>query len=178
MKLILASQLKALKTNWTKTQEAAERGTQIDVAPVIKLFCPWGAATWLLTEVKPGEPNILFGLCDMGMGCPEIGYVSLSELEAIRGPGRLKIERDIHFKAAASLAVYAEAARRAQQITERTDALVGAYQWLKEDAKTEGTTSIGFLIPPCGAGGVSDVSLSKQRRKADSGVDWRRSIDD
>lgn len=35
-----------------------------DYKPVLKIFCPWGAATWLITEMDPEDPDILFGLCD------------------------------------------------------------------------------------------------------------------
>jgi hypothetical protein len=61
--------------------------------PVVKLFCPWNGATWLLTELDVDDPDIAFGLCDLGMGFPEIGSVRLSELAAVRGPGGLRIER-------------------------------------------------------------------------------------
>jgi hypothetical protein len=69
-----------------------------DVFPVVKLFTPWGGATWLLSELDPEDEDIAFGLCDLGFGCPELGSVSLSELEAVRGPGGLAIERDLHFR--------------------------------------------------------------------------------
>lgn len=82
-----------------------------DWQPVVKLFCPWGAATWLLSELDPDEPEIAFGLCDLGMGSPELGNVSLAELAAVRGPGGLTIERDQHFKPTKSLAAYADEAR-------------------------------------------------------------------
>ncbi len=39
----------------------------------------------------------MFGLCDLG--CPELGYVSLNEMEAVKGPLGLGIERDLHWKA-------------------------------------------------------------------------------
>ncbi|CAE7537057.1 unnamed protein product, partial [Symbiodinium sp. CCMP2456] len=61
-------------------------GDTHDFWPVVKLFCPWGAATWLLSELDPDEPDIAFGLCDLGMGSPELGSVRLSEIAAIRGP--------------------------------------------------------------------------------------------
>ena len=48
-----------------------------DHVPVVKLFSPVGAATWLLTTVD--EDDQAFGLCDLGMGCPEVGYVDLKE---------------------------------------------------------------------------------------------------
>ena len=87
-----------------------------DFSPVVKLFCPWGAATWLLSELDPEDEDTAFGLCDLGMGCPELGNVSLREIEALTGPGGLRIERDIHFKADRSLSAYAEDARLHQRI--------------------------------------------------------------
>jgi hypothetical protein len=74
---------------------------------VVKLFCPWTGATWLLTELQPDDPDIAFGLCDLGMGCPELGCVSLMELKAVRGPGGLTIERDLYFTADKTLSAYA-----------------------------------------------------------------------
>lgn len=71
------------------------RGTEdeIDFEPVVKLFNPCGAATWLLTELDSEDPDIAFGLCDLGMQCPELGSVRISELESVRGPLGLGIER-------------------------------------------------------------------------------------
>ncbi len=47
-----------------------------DHFPVVKLFTPDAGATWLLTECDIDDPNRLFGLCDLGLGCAEVGYVS------------------------------------------------------------------------------------------------------
>ncbi len=79
--------------------------------PVLKLFNPCGAATWLISERDPDDPDILFGLCDLGFGSPELGSVSLSEIESLRLPFGLRIERDRHFKADKSLVEYADDAR-------------------------------------------------------------------
>lgn len=62
----------------------------------VKWFSPVGAATWFISEYDPGE-RIAFGWCDLGMGFPELGNVSVDELEAIALPLGLKIERDIWF---------------------------------------------------------------------------------
>jgi hypothetical protein len=94
----------------------AEDGNTQDFWPVVKLFCPWGAATWLLSEIDPEDETIAHGLCDLGFGCPEIGSVSLAEIAAVRGPGGLRIERDLHFKPAKSLTAYADEAREAGRI--------------------------------------------------------------
>ncbi|CAH2398181.1 DUF2958 domain-containing protein [Mesorhizobium escarrei] len=91
--------------------------TETDHAPVVKLFDPAGPAIWLLTELD-ADGDTLFGLCDLGFGFPELGSVSLAELESIKGPLGLGIERDLYFKARFPLSVYAEAARSAGQITE------------------------------------------------------------
>ncbi len=101
-----------LKNGRDNAERINEDGDTHNFWPVVKLFCPWGAATWLLTELDPEEPDIAFGLCDLGFGCPELGSVRLSELAAVRGPGGLTIERDQHFKATKSLTAYADEARR------------------------------------------------------------------
>jgi hypothetical protein len=82
----------------------------IDFKPVVKLFTPDGAATWLLTELDPNG-DLAFGLCDLGLGCPELGYVSLTELRAVRGKLGLPIERDEHFEADKTLSADAADAR-------------------------------------------------------------------
>ncbi len=61
-----------------------------------KFFTPWTNWTWYAIEFD-GE-DVFFGLVD-GHEL-EMGYFSLSELESIRGPGGLKIERDRHFEPA------------------------------------------------------------------------------
>lgn len=78
-----------------------------DHAPVVKLFTPQGAAIWLLSEMDPDEPDRLFGLCDLGLGFPELGYVSLRELEDLRELSGIAIERDHSFVADRVLSKYA-----------------------------------------------------------------------
>jgi DUF2958 family protein len=82
-----------------------------DHFPVVKLFTPDAGATWLLSESDPDEPDRLFGLCDLGLGCPELGYVSLAEIIGVRGRLGLPVERDLHFVADKPLSVYADDAR-------------------------------------------------------------------
>ena len=91
---------------------------EADHVPVVKLFDPTGAGTWLLSELLPHNPDLVFGLCDLGMGTPELGYVSLAELERVKGRFGLGIERDLYFEGRFPLSVYAEAARRTGSITE------------------------------------------------------------
>jgi len=89
----------------------ASRERDIDPTPVVKLFTPDASATWLLTELDPDDPDRAFGLCDLGMGSPELGYVSLAELVAVRGPMGLPVERDLYFTADGPLSGYAGKAR-------------------------------------------------------------------
>lgn len=119
MKLLTKEQREKLLSNGAKNNaHRAEDGNTEDFAPVVKFFTPWGAATWLISEIteeeEDGSDAIMFGLCDLGMGSPEMGYVSLAELQSVRGPGRLAalgIERDRFWKGTAPLTKYWEAAR-------------------------------------------------------------------
>jgi hypothetical protein len=62
------------------------------------------------------DHELAFGLCDLGLGCPELGYVSLTELRTVRGKLGLPIERDEHFGADKTLSAYADEARQRGRI--------------------------------------------------------------
>jgi hypothetical protein len=99
-------------------QECAELGREEpDFIPVVKLFTPDAQCIWLLTEIDPTDYDIAFGLCDLGLGCPELGSVSICELLSIRGRLGLPIERDLYFTPAKTISAYAEDARAAGRIT-------------------------------------------------------------
>lgn len=112
MKLITKAQQQKMIENGRRTRDEGS----FDPYPVIELFTPDAQATWLLTELDPEDQTLAFGLCDIGMGCPELGYVSLTELTTVRGKLGLPIERDISFKADKSLSAYADEACASQQI--------------------------------------------------------------
>lgn len=114
MELLPQSILDQLAANGRENQTRLDAGEDtIDHHPVVKLFTPDGGATWLLSETDPEDPDIAFGLCDLGLGYPELGSVRLSVLKAHRGRLGLPIERDLHFKANAPLSTYTERAREA-----------------------------------------------------------------
>lgn len=102
------------------------RTSDQDHKPVVKFFTPSGAATWLITQMDPQEPDILFGLADLGLGCAEFGTVRLSELQSVKGPLGLGVERDLYFEARYPLSVYAEAARLTDSIVTATHLLDAA----------------------------------------------------
>lgn len=83
--------------------------------PVVKFFSPVGAATWLASELDD-DGDTLFGLADLGFGCPELGAFSLAEIAALRLPFGLTIERDLFFASDAPLSVWADVARRTGSI--------------------------------------------------------------
>src|SRR6478752_5906182 len=84
----------------------------LDHVPVVKFFNPLGAGTWLATELDE-DGDTLFGLADLGFGCPELGSFSLAELRSLRLPFGLSIERDRSFSTRFALSAWAEAARSA-----------------------------------------------------------------
>lgn len=94
-------------------------GNTPDHKPVCKLFTPDGGATWLISEMEVDEDGAtgrLFGLCDLGIGYPEVGYVNLEELRTLRGKLGLPVERDYHFTADKTLSEYAADATRHDRI--------------------------------------------------------------
>ena len=98
-KIFTAPQWRQLQAN----NQANNGGKTTDFRPVVKFFAG-GAATWLLTECD--ENGDAFGLCDLGFGEPELGYVSVVEMAECG-----KVERDQHFKATKRLSEYADEAK-------------------------------------------------------------------
>tara|TARA_R110002072_G_scaffold2311_1_gene19312 strand:- start:595 stop:948 length:354 start_codon:yes stop_codon:yes gene_type:complete len=115
MQLITNETRKQLEANYLETQAAETSERNFDPRPVVKLFNPVGSQTWLLTEIEPGSNNA-FGLCDMGQGYPELGYVSIDELAKLKLYFDMKIERDIHFEAHMTISEYADRARETGSI--------------------------------------------------------------
>lgn len=122
-KLLTKDQAAQLLKNGEESQNS---DGSLNHPPVVKLFTPDAQCTWLISELDPREPTHAFGLCDLGQGYPELGYVSLQELETVRGPMGLPVERDNWFEATHPMSVYAEAARRAERIVEDERHLIEA----------------------------------------------------
>lgn len=115
--ILLTSELRAALRANDIASRAAHQGAhrEPDPVPVAKFFSPVSAATWLATELD-ADGDTLFGLADLGVGCPELGSFSLAEIASVRLPFGLAIERDEHFSSAHPLSAWAEAARRAGSI--------------------------------------------------------------
>jgi hypothetical protein len=115
MTLITKTLAEQLLANGRAQRAAIDKGeSALDFKPVVKLFTPDAQCTWLLTELD--SDGLAFGLCDLGMGEPELGYVSLVELAAVRGKLGLPIERDLHFEASKAISEYAHEARDLRRI--------------------------------------------------------------
>ena len=116
MKLITEAQHQQLLANGRKQRDLTGTDEVFDPMPVVKLFTPDANATWLLTEIDPDEPNIAFGLADLGLGHPEMGSISLTELRQVRGKLNLPVERDMSFTADKTLSDYAKLAYQHRRI--------------------------------------------------------------
>lgn len=125
----------ALRANDIARRAADRDGKSAwDPVPVVKLFNPVGAATWLATELAD-DGDTLFGLADLGFGCPELGCFSLSVIASIRLPYGLQIERDLGFASTQPLSVWAEWSCRAGSI-------LWAETLLRRAAATGGTPEL------------------------------------
>jgi hypothetical protein len=101
----------ALRRQLLRNAQASRAGSR-DHRPVLKLFTPNGPAIWLLIEIDPENEDRAYGLCDVGLFEPELGYVSLAELARLHGMG-VSVERDDGFGAKGPISVYrAEAQER------------------------------------------------------------------
>ena len=115
--ILLTPELRAaLRANDIARRTALRNDTtEPDPVPLVKFFSPLGAATWLASELD-ADGDTLFGLADLGFGCPELGSFSLSELASVRLPFGLGIERDIGFSTPHRLSTWAAWSRRAGSI--------------------------------------------------------------
>jgi hypothetical protein len=119
--ILLPPELRAALRANAAARHAAERDERPEPnpLPLLKLFNPLGAATWIATELY-ADGDTLFGLADLGFGCPELGTFSLSEIASVRLPFGLGpssrlgtgIERDVGFTTDQPLSVWVAMARR------------------------------------------------------------------
>lgn len=87
MKLLTAANRKALPPL------LGQDGKGDDAIAYVKFFNPTGSGTWYATEFDGDDT--FFGLVQLHE--EELGYFSLSELQAVRTRFGLGIERDLHF---------------------------------------------------------------------------------
>src|SRR5690242_12059429 len=93
MKLITAEiEKQLLKSPFYSTEK--EKKSKV----IVKFFTPWSNWTWYAVEGEKTENGDweFFGLVEGHER--ELGYFTLSELQEVRGPFGLKIERDMFFE--------------------------------------------------------------------------------
>ena len=83
---------KEIKEKLPKLYVQEDKGD--DAIVHIKFFTPWSNWTWFILEGEETDEGewLFFALVD-GFE-KEFGYVSLKELESLKGPGGLGVERD------------------------------------------------------------------------------------
>ena len=73
----------------------SQDGKGLDAEVLVKYFNPCGSGTWLITEAeREGDDWRLYGYCHIFEW--EWGYLLLSELESLRLPFGLSVERDLY----------------------------------------------------------------------------------
>ncbi|MGH7463331.1 MAG: DUF2958 domain-containing protein [Longimicrobiales bacterium] len=91
---------------------------RVDLWPVVRLFTPDAHAIWLLAALDPTDGDTAWGLCDVGIGMPELGSIKLSDLATIVGPQRMPVRRDLHFHPARPMSEYLRLAQANGSITD------------------------------------------------------------
>ena len=91
---------KSIERTLEKTPFYTNEGKGFDAPIIVKFFNPCGSGTWLITEGEKQADGdwMLFGYCHIHEW--EWGYVMLSELQNIRLPFGLSIERDLYLHVA------------------------------------------------------------------------------
>lgn len=87
---------KELEKTFCNYPIGSQDGKGMDADVVVKYFNPCGVGTWLITEGEKQENGdwLFFGYCHLFEW--EWGYVTLSELESVRLPFGLSIERELY----------------------------------------------------------------------------------
>lgn len=99
---------KAIEKKLEKRNLYSSDGKGLEAEVIVRYFYPYGRGEWLITEAERLEDGdwLLYGY--MNLFEWEWGYVLLSELESIRGPLGLGVERDLYLYKNAKVRDYAK----------------------------------------------------------------------
>jgi len=83
----------------TLLKRLAEVGEQDIPDPIVvaHFFNPCGSGDWYVTAYCP-EDRVIFGWAEVIPGMGEWGYTSIDELQSLKGPFGIGIERDLYWK--------------------------------------------------------------------------------
>ncbi|KYG77229.1 MULTISPECIES: DUF2958 domain-containing protein [Roseivirga] len=118
MSLLSKDQLAKLIENGKKI----ENGSDETVPPIVLLRLPNNPpSAWFLASVDPLNHDKAFGLIEIAGDRPELGYVSIKELEDLRGYKNQGVYHDVLYESADRLDInlYARMAKDYGQITLR-----------------------------------------------------------
>jgi hypothetical protein len=87
---------KELHEAFKKQGDTSEKQAK-DIPVICKLFNPVGPGTWWVYEHVEGDVYMAYALLDEPMFA-ELGTISINEMQALKLPFGLGIERDIHFE--------------------------------------------------------------------------------
>lgn len=164
--LLGATRLAALRAN---SKHCHKQGH--DPQPVVHLYLPGSSHQWLLTELHTHD-DVAFGLCDLGAGFPELGYVDLREVLAAAASVNAELRCNLAFRAIAPLSEYAEQARRAQRIVLSWQGAPSPWADAEDTATASPVPAGANTIAPDAA---TDVSIADavmcDTAIADAGVD-------
>lgn len=88
-----------------------------DHAPVVRLYMPDIKAQWLFSALDPDDPDLAFGLGNLGMEDSELGWSSIREFDFVKAAFGVDVINDADFEPHYPISVYARAARIAGAIT-------------------------------------------------------------
>lgn len=103
-----------LASRWFTDAEIAELtangrraldGEATDPVPPALIRAPDGKQRWLITELHPEQRDLAYGLCDLGIGLPEMGEVHLGDLAGPNGAAMMAAERDRSYRPSRDLPV-------------------------------------------------------------------------
>lgn len=92
---------KELEKEFEKYPIGSQDGNPSEAIVIAKYFNPIGAGYWFITEGSKMDNGDweMYGFAHLGYDdCAELGYVLLSDLENIRLPYGMGIERDLYLK--------------------------------------------------------------------------------
>lgn len=101
------------------------QGRELDHVPVVKIVDPLGPGTWLITELRPDDPDLFYGLIfdPSEQRGPRLGYDRLSVLQGKKGTTGEPLERDPGFAPRYPVSVYKVAARIIGRVSEDIETL-------------------------------------------------------
>lgn len=114
--LFSKDQRRRLVANGKAQMKAVENNGWIDQDPIVELSIKRAGVRCLLTHVRPDDPDMAYGLVDLGSGQPTLTEVSLGWLTEFAGLLGLQVYNNPNFRVIGSLSLYYVWAKRAGRI--------------------------------------------------------------